>query len=288
MQAPFINKMAILIAVVTLLLVTVNAQAQEDKVAIVDQIMQQSSIKITVQGIPQQLAQMPQMLPISAKDQAAFVDEFTAELASSFNEADALRSMRDYFVENGDTAKLLEIQQWLTSPVGQRVTQVELLSQQQIDIAKLQKFMQRYRPEKQNERHQQYIRLVSALALSDKIFTLLETLAPKVFDIFAQNSPDAKELQKSVTGNAADAFQKKLGGMKKSFNAAVGPQMVTAMAFQLQDLSDEELSAYANFMETDAGKHFNDLALRSSIDYSTEWVLNILPNLIQNLEAIKK
>lgn len=277
-----------LITLIAALLITFNAAAQDDKAALVDNIIQQSSIKIVVQSIPQQLAQLPQMLPINVGDQAAFIDDFMAEMSSSYNDANALNFMRRYFIDNGDSAKLSEIQAWLISPVGKRVTQTELLSQQQVDLPKLQKFIQRYKPDDQNERHQYYTRLVNALGLGDRIFALLENLAPKMFDLFLQDSPNVEGLGQGQSDDLSASFKKRLSDMKQSFNASVGPQMIAATAFQFQELSLDELKAYTRYMETDAGQHFNDLSLNSSIEYSTEWVLNMLPGLIQNLEAIEK
>jgi hypothetical protein len=286
MQTLSTHKITTLVTFVFMLVISFNGAAQDDKAALVDQIIQQSSIKIAVQGIPQQLAQLPQMFPISADDQGAFVEDFMVELSSHYNETDALSSMRRYFIENGEMAKLLEIQTWLVSPMGRRVTQTELLSQQQIDVTKLQHFMQSYKPKEGDIRHQQYIRLVNSLDLGSKVFSLLEDLAPKMFDIFAQHSSTATGLSREKAESASVLFQEQLSEMKANFDAAVGPQMATAMAYQFQDLSDDELTAYANFAETEAGQHFYDLTLMSSTDYSSEWVLNILPGLAQKLEAV--
>jgi hypothetical protein len=286
MQTLSTHKITTLVTFVFMLVISFNGAAQDDKAALVDQIIQQSSIKIAVQGIPQQLAQLPQMFPISADDQGAFVEDFMVELSSHYNETDALSSMRRYFIENGEMAKLLEIQTWLVSPMGRRVTQTELLSQQQIDVTKLQHFMQSYKPKEGDIRHQQYIRLVNSLDLGSKVFSLLEDLAPKMFDIFAQHSSTATGLSREKAESASVLFQEQLSEMKANFDAAVGPQMAIAMAYQFQDLSDDELTAYANFAETEAGQHFYDLTLMSSTDYSSEWVLNILPGLAQKLEAV--
>jgi hypothetical protein len=64
-------------------------------------------------------------------------------------------------------------------------------------------------------------------------------------------------------------------------------QMIASMAYQFRDVSDEELSAYVEYMRTEAGQHFLDLSLYSSVEYTTDWMLNTLPNVMKRLEAVE-
>ncbi|TDF36479.1 hypothetical protein EYS14_17285 [Alteromonadaceae bacterium M269] len=271
-----------------LLLLSFTTYAQDKNAALVDDIMEQSSIKISIQSIPQQLAQIPQMLPISEEDKPEFLEKFMGEIAANYNEADAFNHIRNYFIENGDAEKLKGVQEWLVSPMGRRITQAELISQQQLDFAKLQAFMQSYKPAGDDDpRHQQLVQLVDTLDLGNRIFALFETLVPKMFDVMLENSPALKELNAAGTENFSENFKQQLGAMKGGFDAAMSSQMIASMAFQFRDLSNEELAAYAAFMKTEAGQHFLDLSLHSGIEYTTEWMLNTLPNVMQTLEAVK-
>jgi hypothetical protein len=76
--------------------------------------------------------------------------------------------------------------------------------------------------------------------------------------------------------------------MKEGLGEAMNSQMVSAMAFQLQELSVSELSAYTDYMISGAGKHYVDLTLQSGIEYSTNWILDALPRLMESIEAVEK
>lgn len=286
MQTSLFNKYLVsFISTITLLL-AFNASAQNTKDILVDDIIQQSTIKIAVQGIPQQLAQIPQMLPVDPENQSAFVEDFMIEISNNFNEAEALNSIRQYFIDNGDEQKLEQIKTWLTSPMGRRITQAELLAQQQVDFVAMQTFMQSYKPEGDDkERHQQFKKLFDTLNLTDKVFALMETLVPKMFAVMTESSDTLKALDADQLNQA---FQQQLGGMKQNLGAVMEPQMIAAMAYQYRDLSATELNAYTEFMKTEAGEHFLDLSLYSGIDYTTEWMLEFMPRVMQKLDTVAK
>jgi hypothetical protein len=284
-----LNKTLFFVALISILFTSIRAKAEQDKAVLVDQILQQSSIKIALESLPQQLSQLPHMLPISPEDKSGFMENFMQELSANYNEAEALNAIRQYFITHGEVDKLTEIQVWLSSPIGRRVTQAELLmSQQQLDFVKLQHFMQSYKPTTDPERHLLITQIVEALNLTETIFSLMENLAPKMFDVIASNSPSIKELGANTAEDFSKVLTEQLGEMKENLGEAMNTQMTSAIAFQLQEISTSELSAYTDYMVSDAGKHYINLSLYSSIEYSTDWMLDALPRLMESIEAVKK
>ena len=278
------NKALAITTLISTLVFTAFSIAEENKAALVDEIIHQSSIKIAVQSIPQQLAQIPQMLPVSEEDKPKFLENFMGEIASNYNEADALNAIRNYFIENGDVEKLKEVQQWLTSPMGRRITQAELLNQQ-LDIAKFQAFLQAYKPSNDSKRRQEeLVQLNEVLDFGNRIFALFETLVPKMFNAMSEASPT---LEQENAEDFSSNFKQQLGVMREGFREAMSSQMIASMAYQFRDVSDEELSAYVEYMRTEAGQHFLDLSLYSSVEYTTDWMLNTLPNVMKRLEAVE-
>jgi hypothetical protein len=278
------NKALAITTLISTLVFTAFSIAEENKAALVDEIIHQSSIKIAVQSIPQQLAQIPQMLPVSEEDKPKFLENFMGEIASNYNEADALNAIRNYFIENGDVEKLKEVQQWLTSPMGRRITQAELLNQQ-LDIAKFQAFLQAYKPSNDSKRRQEeLVQLNEVLDFGNRIFALFETLVPKMFNAMSEASPT---LEQENAEDFSSNFKQQLGVMREGFREAMSSQMIASMAYQFRDVSDEELSAYVKYMRTEAGQHFLDLSLYSGVEYTTDWMLNTLPNVMKRLEAVE-
>lgn len=271
------------------LLLSATVMANPDKKALVEDVLDASNVKLSLTAIPNQLAQLPAMLPSlqneTPKAQRAFAQSFAEELHNKFNEADAYNYVVSYFLNHGDEAKLAEVNQWLTSEKGRGITQQEI-QKQTGDFSVMQGFMQSFTPESlETERRLILQRFIDAMAMTQRIGDMTQKMVPKLIrNMGAAKGESSAQIEAEIA-----RFNHVLMPQIEAFQEQMKPQMdlqfLASMTYLYADISDADLNAYADFVSSDAGRHYLDLAMESVMNYSMEWLAEVVPGMFNDEEG---
>ena len=255
-----------------------SAQAKQ---ALVDEILTTSSIKVSIDSLPSQLSQFPAMLPVEGKSKAALSESYLNELSVSFNEAYALNYIRAFLIEHGNEDFLRQTLYWLNSEVGQAVTQVELLANSSDPLA-MQYYVNKF---DETTCDQQRLKLLSNIInqseVSDRMFNMLERMMDPMLPAIAQDYDPNSQSQQTL-----QEFKQKFRHQMQMMQGQVKPillrRMLAAYAYTYRDLSFSDLQSYSEFVSTPAGKHYVTLANEAIINVSVDWVIQAIPNIVNN------
>lgn len=264
-----------------------------EKPELVQAVLEQSSIKTSLNSIPNQLSQLPAALQaIDAPEEAKkeqfmqFIAEFSQNVASQFNEAEAYNYITQYFIEHGDKQKLEATLKWLQSPVGRTITNNEI--QMQLDgMAEMQAFMASFSPSAvPAERKVLFDELIEATDIAQIMAGTLKELMPTMMKSIGVMLGQDAEVIEQKTSTFMLGFDQQMASMQAAMGEQIKQQMFAAFAYQFKDISTDDLRLYKEYFVSDAGQHFLALTFESSADYSLSWLVELLPSIASSLESL--
>lgn len=257
------------------------------KQELVDSVINLSSIKISINSIPSQLSQIPAMIPVDEQDKGELMEVFMAELSAGFNEADALNSIEQYFMQHGEKAKLAAIVEWLSSPEGKAVTQIELLGLS-VDPMEANNFIMGFNPASYDAARLSAIQaIVTDTNIEEMMFSMLEKLIPPM--VKSMKGTDLmQDMPAEQLAQFDSIFEQQMATMRSSMAPMIAQQMVAALAFTYKDLSLADLQKYSAFVGTDAGKHYYEISMAATVDLCVEWLTDVMPKILALAEQETK
>jgi hypothetical protein len=280
------------IVVFLLFIVSLCSHALE-KPELVQAVLDQSSLKTSLNSIPSQLAQLPAALqaleaPEEAKKEQflQFMAQFSQNIASQFNEAEAYDFITQYFIEHGDKQKLETTLEWLQSPVGRTITNNEI--QMQLGgLAEMQAFMASFSPSTvPAERKVLFNELIEATDIAQMMAGTLKELMPTMMKSIGEMLGQDAEVIEQKTSTFMSGFDQQMASMQAAMGEQIKQQMFAAFAYQFKDISTDDLRLYKDYFVSDAGQHFLALTFESSADYSLTWLVELLPSIERSLEPV--
>lgn len=262
-----------------------------EKPELVNAVLDESSIKMSLNGIPSQLAQLPAALqavsvPEGAKKEQflQFMAQFSQNVSSQFNEAEAYNYIKQYFVEHGDKEKLQTTLTWLQSPVGRTITNNEI-QMQSGGLVQMQEFMASFSPENvPAERQAIFEELIAATDIAQMMTGTLKELMPTMMKSIGQMLGQDAQVIDERTSIFMAGFDQQMATVQAAMGEQIKQQMFAAFAYQFKDISNEDLRLYKDYFVSDAGQHFLELTFESSADYSLTWLVELLPSIENTLK----
>lgn len=262
-----------------ILLFVSTSHAAQDKAALVDAVLKQSSIEISIMNMPAQLSQMPAMLPIDSQQKQVFMDDVVSTILRDFNEVEVLNSVKQYFVQHGDTEKLNATLAWLSSPEGREITQVEILAQQ-VDPLAMQQYIMAFTPEALGEhKFAIYSDMVKASEMSEMMFKMMEKFMPAMMKGVVELDKATGQNRITDASEFEQNFRNQITLMRDQLGPMLEMQMVASFSYMFRDASDSSLVAYNQFLSSDAGKHYLNLSIDSVMEYGVDWMEDVMTGL---------
>lgn len=268
-----------------LLLFTCLAEAQSEKSDLVDAVLHQSSIEISILSMPSQLAQLPAMMPIKGQDQQQLMEDLVDSIMTDFNEVEVLSSIKTHFMLKGDSQKLQQTLLWLQSDYGKEITQIEILAQQQ-DPVLLQYYVMNFSEQQISaESLATYKKIVRVSQLNETMFKMMESFLP----VMMKGMADIAEVSGHPQSKSSDYVEQQIASqvqmMRNQFGPMLEMQMVATLSYLFRDASAPALLAYNDFLSSSAGQHYLKLSMESMLQFGLDWLESIMANLVQVMDS---
>lgn len=278
--------MKLLKLLIPILLIVANAaQATDDKAALVDAVLKQSSIEISIMNMPSQLAQLPAMMPIEAQQKQQLMEDIVSTIMRDFNEVVVLDAVKNHFMVNGETQQLENTLSWLQSAHGREITQIEILAQQ-LDPMAMQQYVATFSPETLSEEQLAiFTTMVREAKINDMIFDMMEKFLPEMMAGFVELSKASNNPMAAAPENWEQELAKQVKMMRTHYGPMFEMQMIATMSYMFKDASQSALLAYNDFLASEAGQHYLKLTMDSVMEYGLDWMSNIMTGLAKVVVA---
>lgn len=262
-----------------------TANATQDKAALVDAVLKQSSIEISIMNMPAQLSQLPAMMPMEAQQKQVLMDDVVATIMNDFNEVEVFNAVKQHFVQQGDSDKLRLVLNWLNSPEGREITQVEILAQQ-IDPLAMQQYIMAFTPEALGRRKMAlFSDLVAASEMNEMMFKMMEKFMPAMMKGVVEIDKALGQNRISDPVEFERTFRKQITMMRDQLGPMLEMQMVATFSYMFRDASDPSLEAYSQFLASEAGQHYMALSVDSILEYGVDWMEHMLTGMAKVIVA---
>lgn len=243
------------LALVYLALIFALPALAEDKAELVAKVLYQSGLDSALEQFP---ALMAEGLRQHSKQSATIDKKVLANLNKAIEKSFSLPTMKqsvsDAVSEGMSSPQLQEVLNWLNTPLGQRVVQLEvsaLDTDQQSDIENMVVALQQeYRGTEREQLFAEYDRTTGATQMAvDTAIAMQLTLGQAIAATVDNPAlPSVAEMEAMIESNR---FM--LRGM-------IGQQVYGSYLYTYRDLSISELKEYVGWTGTPTGMHFNRVA----------------------------
>ena len=237
-----------------LCLFSVAVFAQEgDKSSLLDALIKKSGISKQVSYFPEHLqagmsqaqAQQPKLTPTEMAG-------LNALMVSSFNANTMLADVKNHLDEKMTSAEIRTILEWLDSPLGKKITQLE--EKASTPEAQAQIAAQYSELQKQTTRLNQMNRLDLATNATDGAVALIQNLGVAMAVAMTANAPAGVEV-------SVDEIQAAMQQNAPNIKAAMQPQVIASFLYSYRSLRTEELNKYIAFAESASGQKYHATAM---------------------------
>lgn len=205
-------------------------------------------------GIDAQLEQVPQAAVGQVEQRrerlpADLADWLAVNLAELFSARRMREAVEAEMVRTYDEARMAEALAWLRSPLGRKLTELEIEaggteSQQRID-AFAEELNDRPPAQERVDRIGRMTRATESLEAGIEAITLL-TL-PMIYALNAISAPESRA--------SADAISGVVDQMRERLRDPLAEQVVLRALYTYRSIDEDDLERYVTFLESDAGRH---------------------------------
>jgi len=263
------------IAAVALFVFTCAAQAAELPVeALAANVVKLSGIERSLAALPETLrAQSDLLAATRLPDEKPSAED--AALSAFDPEAARIRLIR-YMAANCDAGTLSKVLVWLESPVGQKMTAAEDAEKGLELQAELLKYLTEIRKTPPNpERIVSIRKLVQVSGQLEMVAKVFEATAASVAAAMNDGASNP-EIDDLIHAKVKEAWVP----MEKQFLQ----QLVAGDLYVYRGVSDDELSAYIAFLESEAGKRYTKVVVDGYGQILEDLILESKKDLIEEIK----
>ena len=223
----------------------------------VDDLLELSGVRAHLVGLARGIAKelRPAAGIMNAKDQAS-IDRV---LAKSLRPEALYGLMREAFIPQIDRTNLEATAAWLRSPLGRRITMLEVATVDPSFEQKVADYNEEIKANRLSERRVELIwRLDWEMGSSDSSADLYATLSRGVTKAVSAAGPPERRLR---PGQIDEQVAEIRARVSKPLSAAHHE----ATRYAYRDLSDDELTAYVVFASSDAGRWYHNAMHKAMI-----------------------
>jgi hypothetical protein len=186
-------------------------------------------------------------------------DASYARLLSAIDQSfspDRMRAAVAKEITSGLTAaEETQVLAWLSADLGARFTRIEEKTGEPAEAARIEKGAEQFYRRVGPERRKLCERMSAALEAGETNATLFINVTTAVLYGIAISEPSGDEA-------IVATVRKKLEAQRPEMVAEMSKHATWSFAFTYQDVGDDDLEAYVNFLETPAARHFNKLSFK--------------------------
>jgi Domain of unknown function (DUF4124) len=215
----------------------------------VDDLLELSGIRAQLVGLARGIAKELRPAPgiMSAKDQAS-IDRV---LSKSLRHETLYGLLREAFIPLVDRTNLEASAAWLRSPLGRRITMLEVSTSDPGFEQKLADYATELKANRPSDRRVELIwRLDWVMGSSESSADLFATLSRGVAKAVSAAGPPERRLRPGQ-------IEEQVAEIRARVRGPISAMQHTATLYAYRDLTDDELTAYVVFSSSDAGRWYN-------------------------------
>ncbi len=169
----------------------------------------------------------------------------------AFVVSDSIEGIRAELGTELTEQELLSVLEWLNSPLGKKITQMEIdimSSEAYKDMqSQLLSLQEKYRGSERERLFQRFDKATNATEASLETAIAVQLTLASAMSASSNNPqmPSYEELKQSIESN------------RFMMRGVIGQQVFANYLYTYQKLTDDELEAYINFVSTPAGNHYS-------------------------------
>jgi Uncharacterized protein conserved in bacteria (DUF2059) len=144
---------------------------------------------------------------------------------------------------------------WLSSPLGARITQIEVAAGEDEPMMKAMNESQQYFESLPKERADRFVRFAVSNKSGESGASLMIDMTTAIAYGIAVSIPNGDEGQVKV-------LRRKLESQRPQLVAALNQRSSYILAYTYRDLGDDEVDRYVAFVESPAGQRLNDAVIK--------------------------
>jgi hypothetical protein len=233
---------------ITLLACAVGfARAQADVAAdrLTEDVLQRSGAKRQIESIPE--AMELQLAQRENESDPQLFSQISLIFRESYRAEVLYKAVFDHFKKNFDKDRMLALQQWLHSPLSQKITELEIHSSSSEGRAERVKFIKTFR---YLSKPPQRLALIQRLDRATRSSTAAEDIAVATALSMMQAVNSVLPLEKQVDPEVLKKFPAEL---RTRVHETIQQTMLMSFYYTYKGLSDEELEQYVRFYESELG-----------------------------------
>jgi Domain of unknown function (DUF4124) len=231
----------------------------------VDDLLELTGVRAHLVGLSRGIAKELRPAPgiMSAKDQAS-IDRV---LAKSLRPEALYGLLREAFIPQVDRTNLEATAAWLRSPLGRRITMLEVATVDPSFEQKVAGYTEEIKANRLSDRRVELIwRLDWVMGSSDSSADLYVTLSRGVTKAVAAAGPPERRLRPGQ-------IEEQVAEIRARVRGPLSAMQHEATRYAYRDLSDDELTAYVVFASSDAGRWYHHVmhkAMLSAVSRTVE------------------
>ncbi|HEY7516786.1 MAG TPA: DUF4124 domain-containing protein [Methylomirabilota bacterium] len=216
--------------------------------ATVDEVLEMSGVKPQLAVAPAKMAsEFKPRRPLNAEDTAAL----EAILARNFAGDRLYSQIRTEFRRRADGRKLAEVAAWLRSPLGEKITAVEVAAGLEADAGQR---MVAFAPGGRGGPGPARVALMERIdwtagVTDGALESMLAVARAMAMAINRALPPDERQTSAQI--------ERHLQQLRGQSRAKLAQSTITFMLYQYRGLDDDELQQYADFLASDAGRWYS-------------------------------
>jgi hypothetical protein len=217
--------------------------------ATADEVLELSGVKPQLAAAPVKLA--PEFRPRRGRLNAEDATALEQILARHFDSARLYAQVRTEFRKRADARKLGEVAEWLRSPLGQKITELEVTAGLEKDAAHR---MLAYAPGGRGGPPATRVALIERIdwvagVTDGSLESMLAVARAMALAVNRALPPDERQTSAQI--------ERQIQQLRGQARAKLAQATVMFMLYQYRSLGEDELQQYADFLASDAGRWYS-------------------------------
>ena len=239
---------------------SLNSAAQSsqsaDSEALANKVIKQSGLSVMISQFPVLLKEGIQQGGEQSGEEGSgnnqkMIMQISQIIDQAFVVSDSIEGIRAALSTELTEQELLTVLEWLNSPLGKKITQMEIdimSSEAYKDMqSQLLSLQEKYRGSERERLFQRFDKATNATEASLETAIAVQLTLASAMSASSNNPqmPSYEELKHSIESN------------RFMMRGVIGQQVFANYLYTYQRLTDDELEAYVNFVSTPAGNHYS-------------------------------
>lgn len=247
--SPRTHLSAAVLAVVAGLLGAAAATAQVDA-ALVDELLDRSGLTVQLGQIAEAFQDQTEAGDLEAELPADVHQRLVDAAGVAFGSGRLRAGVGKHLATALSEQEIREVLEWLSSPLGERITRLEEVAPTPESTAAKQRLEETYESEVKRRRRERFTRLDEAAQVSESVLVLETGTMVGLLEGIRLVAPQLVPMSKdALMARAEEQREARLERARRS--------VLAGFAYTYRDLSDREIERYIAFAESGAGQKYH-------------------------------